>query len=305
MFFRYFSLLCFLLSLIACNNNQSQQNQNSKHQQYLYIGHSYDWKAKDGNRIDPRISSLNLRQYDQLWLGGDLCTRTSQKQSTLTYLDEVLQISSPTTLWALGNHDLTSGNPAYISPATKRPFFYSQSANGITHLVLNTNLGHSQLAKTDSSSLCKSLNDQFELIKNVTDTIESSAYLILLHHHGLITDSLANGRKEVLDKWHFLMPHQAFRCSPEETFEEAIYPLLTKVQQKGVQVILVGGDIGQRAKKFEFQTKEGIWFLGSGINNSMDKTHRPKYVTNVNPDSLLVFDYDLSNRKLKWDFFEL
>ncbi|MFT6706992.1 MAG: hypothetical protein ACJATF_001833, partial [Flavobacteriales bacterium] len=61
----------------------------------------------------------------------------------------------------------------------------------------------------------------------------------------------------------------------------------------------------QRAKKFEYKTKEGIWFLGSGINNSMDPNHVPKYVKNMNPDSILVFEYDLRKRKLDWSFFEL
>lgn len=279
--------------------------QESKKEQYIYIGHSYDWKAKNGDRVDPRIEAMDLSQYEQIWLGGDICSRTSEKKKTLAYLDSLFQLKNNTTHWSIGNHDLKKGNPAFITQQTNRPLSYSHHDDGITYFIMNTNLGHPQVAPMDSSLLCTALKEQINLLYNITDTIEKSAYLVVLHHHGFLTKKLVEGRMDIIDKWHLIIPDLAFDCVPNSTFEELIYPMLTTIQRKGVQVVLVGGDIGQRAKKFEYRTKEGIWFLGSGINNSMDPNHVPKYVKNLNPDSILVFEYDLGKRQLDWEFFEL
>lgn len=289
--------LLILTSLFSCKE--------IKKEQYIYIGHSYDWKAENRDRVDPRIDSMDLSKYDQIWLGGDLCSRTSQKATTLAYLDNIFQLSKPTTHWSIGNHDLKKGNPAFITQHTKRPLSYSHHDDGITYFIMNTNLGHPQVEPMDSTLLCEALHRQINILHNITDTIKNSAYLVVLHHHGLLTKKLVEGRMDIIDKWHLITPSLPFDCAPHSTFEELVYPMLTTIQRKGVQVILVGGDIGQRAKKFEYKTKEGIWFLGSGINNSMDPNHVPKYVKNMNPDSILVFEYDLRKRKLDWSFFEL
>ena len=53
-------------------------------------------------------------------LEEDLCARTSEKPSTLDYLDSIFDLSSDKTHWALGNHDLVEGNINYITAKTKR-----------------------------------------------------------------------------------------------------------------------------------------------------------------------------------------
>ncbi|MFK7810360.1 MAG: hypothetical protein AB8F74_21325 [Saprospiraceae bacterium] len=295
--FRFTISILFLLLLSSCQKDQTKD--------YLFIGHSYNWQAPGGDRVDPRVEALDLDAYDQIWLGGDICGRTSQKASTLDYLDDLFGISQNRTLWAIGNHDIKSGTPSLISKKTKRPFSYSQHRDGITYLVLNTNTGHPQLPDMDSSKICDALHQQFSLLKNIADTIQASSHLVVLHHHSLLTKNLVNGQKDLLDKWHFIAAYLKMSCTPHGTFEKLYYPLLTKIQQKGTQVVLIGGDLGQRAKRFEFQSKEGIWFLGSGINNSMKKENVPKYVTNHNPDSILVFQHDLKEETLKWEFREL
>ncbi|HHS95635.1 MAG TPA: hypothetical protein ENJ45_03525 [Phaeodactylibacter sp.] len=297
MLLRFLLPIIFACSFFACRQNPKEQ--------YLFIGHAYDWKAPAGNRVDPRIAALDLSKFDMLWLGGDICSRTSERQSTLEYLDSLLHISSPTTLWAVGNHDLKNGTPHLIQQKTNRPLSYATHHKGITCLILNTNLGHPQLTAIDSSLLCQQLNRQYKTLQNVADTIRQSSYLILLHHHALLSDGIAKGTVDLKAQWHYVLPQLRFSCTPNGSFEELAYPLLVDIQNKGIQVILVGGDIGQRAKKFAFQSNEGIWFLGSGINNSMDPRYVPEYVTNQNPDSLLTFEYDLKNKKLTWYFWEL
>ena len=292
----FFILGCILTCLCCKDSNQ---------QQFIYIGHCYNWKSENGNQVDPRIEQLDLKSYQQIWLGGDVCSRTSEQSSTLDYLDTLFAISSPNTHWSLGNHDINKGNKSLIQEKTNRPAYYTANHETIRLLILNTNYGHPQLPPTDSLTICTELNQQFQVLKNLTDTIAEAKYLIVLHHHALLSPKLADGNKKLTDAFHYVLPQLPFSCTPAGTFEDLAYPHLKKVQDKGIQVILIGGDFGQRAKRFEFKNSDGIWFLGSGINNSMDKSHPPEYVTNLNPDSILVFDYDVKMQHLEWAFLPL
>jgi len=291
---QYLFIFGFILLFLCCKNQQQQQ--------FIYIGHCYNWKSEHGELVDPRIEKLDLSNYQQIWLGGDVCGRTSAEASTLDYVDKIFAISSPNTQWSLGNHDINKGNKQLIREKTKRPSYYTTDHEAISILVLDTNFGHPQLPPADSLSICNELNQQFQLLKNLTDTIAQAKYLVVLHHHALLSPKLADGNKKLTDVFHYVLPQLPFSCTPAGTFEDLAYPLLKEVQDKGIQVILIGGDFGQRAKRFEYQNKDGIWFLGSGINNSMDKRYQPEYVTNLNPDSILIFDYDVEMKQLEWSF---
>ncbi len=280
--------------------------QSTNEQQFIFIGHSYNWKSNQGELIDPRIAALDLKQYEQVWLGGDLCGKSSAQNSTLEYLDSLLAISLPQTHWAIGNHDINDGNRQRISQFTTRPTFYSAQHETISILVLDTNYGHPQIKiQEDSITLCTQLNQQYQLLKNLCDTISQSTYLVVLHHHALLSNQLADEQVNVRDIFHYVLPTLPFGCTPEGSFQDLAYPHLKSVQQRGIQVILIGGDFGQRAKRFEYQNKDGIWFLGSGINNSMPLKYKPEYVTNTNPDSILIFDYSVGTKELTWEFVPL
>lgn len=291
---RLFFTLGFILIFLCCNKQ--------KQQQFIYIGHCYKWGSEQGNQVDPRIEKLDLSNYQQIWLGGDVCGRTSQQNSTLEYLDKLFAISSSNTHWSLGNHDINKGNKQLIQQKTKRPSYYTTDHEAISILVLDTNFGHPQLPSADSLTICMELNQQFQLLKNLTDTITQAKYLVVLHHHALLSPKLANGDKQLTDAFHYVLPQLPFSCTPAGTFEDLAYPLLKNVQEKDIQVVLIGGDFGQRAKRFEYQNPDGIWFLGSGINNSMDKKYKPEYVTCLNPDSILIFNYDVQLKHLEWEF---
>jgi len=293
--FLFYCLAFLLLVLSSCTPDDQQQ--------FIFIGHAYDWKAEQGNRVDPRIAELDLSPYEQIWLGGDICSRTSEDQATLDYLDQLFKISSPTTHWALGNHDINKGDKNRIAQKTKRPSYYIAQHDAISILVLDTNWGHPQIkVQDDSLTRCTQINQQYQLLKTLADTISQSKYLVVLHHHALLTNELADNQIKVGDVFHYVLTALPFSCTPSGNFQELAYPLLKQVQNKGIQVILIGGDFGQRAKRFEFQNKDGIWFLGSGINNSMDPKYQPDYVTNLNPDSILIFDYNTKLKELYWRF---
>jgi len=292
----YFIWLLIVLLFSACDHSKSEQR-------YLYLSHTYDWpSAATNDKIDPRVAALPLSEYNQVWLGGDLCSRSSEKVATLHYLDSIFGFSQQRAHWSLGNHDLVEGDRARIEQVIQKPSFYTQWQNGLVVLVLDTNFNHPQHGWSGG---CAGLEEQYQLIQHVCDTIQEASHLIILHHHVLLTNTIAQDQIDLRTIYHYYEPNLQLRCEPSETFESGIYPQLVAVQRKGVEVILIGGDIGMRAKQFEFQTKDGITFLGAGINGSLDPQYAPEYVTNFNPDSVLVFTHQPGKERLSWKFMGL
>jgi len=288
--------LILLLFFSACTEKSKPSNF-----QYLFLGHIYDWRAKDDNEIDRRFGAFNFEAYDQIWLGGDLCARTNEAESTLNYLDSIFDLSAATTHWSLGNHDVGNGPLEWIEARTKRKTYYTTTFNGLTLAVLNTNEFHHP-NYTPKPDECALLEGQLEMLEHLADTIQSSSHLILLHHYNLLTNELSGGSLSLDTIFNLYRPGLQVNCAGTQTFEQRIYPVLKTVQEKGVQVILVSGDLGQRSKSFEYQTAAGIWFLGSGINNSSVGDYLPNYVTDTSPDKILIFEHDVLQKKIYWRF---
>lgn len=288
----YFAILLFL---IAC------QPEESAVRTYLFLGHPYDWNYPD--RIDARLETVDFTQFDQIWLGGDVCSATTQSRETLSYLDSLFKLKEK-TYWTWGNHDIKFENEQYLVDATGKPDFYTEYRDDLCIMVLNTNYYWWYDAPPPQRD-CEAKQAQWEMIEAVCDTIERSSHLVVLHHH-----SLLNELKEVRPG----APENAFNinannirmtCDSTSDFTKLVYPLLEDVQQRGIQVVLIGGDFGMAAKSYAFQTEEGIWLLGSGINNTVPRKYAPEYVTNFDPDQVLVLTHDLKARKLDWQFLLL
>ena len=82
---------------------------------------------------------------------------------------------------------------------------------------------------------------------------------------------------------------------------------MVEAQEKEVQVVVISGDGGQYAKTFEYQSEAGVQFLMSGIN-SLDTVICPSCKDkgfNLNPDSVLLLNYDLKDKELEWEFKDL
>jgi len=294
--------LLFLLALGAfalssCDRAVDQRS-------YIFIGHPYQWIAI-GDRVDPRIAALPLSSYDQIWLGGDVCAKTTDRKETLARLDSLFRFGRGNVHWAWGNHDVEQGNEEWISATTGRPDYYTEWVDGMALVVLNTNLF--QWPNADPpAGFCARMEGQYDMLLALADTVRQASHVVILHHYGLLTDELADDRFGLDTVFNYYKPFLKLRCEPDSsTFEAAVYPLLAAIRKKGIEVVLIGGDIGQRAKSFEFQTKEGIWFLGSGINNSADPAFAPAYVTNFSPDKVLVLRRGLKKRTLEWEFQDL
>ena len=292
------SLLGFLIFLLA-----ACRHDNSTHS-YLFLGHCYQWIGP-GDRVDPRVAALPLDRYDQIWLGGDVCAKTTLQPATLVYLDSLFRFGRGNVHWTWGNHDIQYGNEDRLMATTGHPDYYARWVDGLLLVVLNTNLLQWPNSRPDSL-FCKRMEGQYRMLETLADTVSAASHVVVLHHYCLLTNDLTAGRYDLDTVFNYYKPFLKVRCQPDDaTFEKAIYPLLKKIRNRGIEVVLVGGDLGQRAKSFEFQTADGIWFLGSGINNSVDPARAPAYVTNFGEDLVLVFRYAPERRALSWKFLLL
>ncbi len=250
------------------------------------MGHIYD----EVPIIDKRISKSHLAKFDQVWLGGDL-THDTGVEWKLNYLDSVMDIAGPNTHWTFGNHDILKGRDIILNYVNK-PIFYAAYVKGITLLNFDSNF-------YDQGD-CKELNEQTNFIKMVCDTIQASSHLILMSHH------VPWGGIESLDAWSFAntsIEGRAFMCDTVGFYSNTIYPKLVEVQNKGVQVLHLAGDLGQKQSTFEYKTKEDIHFLGCGNLSSNEYNLIFKKVTSN--DSVLVFEHRPDSNSLKWKFIDV
>ena len=293
--------LFLIISIFACNDENSftQDSDNpfigrasnpKQFKNYLFLGHIYQTET----RINTDIEQLDLNKYDQIWLGGDVLTETTKYQSNLDYLDSIFDLSNPNTKWALGNHDLRNGNVQWINEKTKRPSFYTSHSDGITYFVLNTSKLQRDRLDVDFAK------SQYHLLKSVCDTIISSSHLVILSHHSpwqQVDSIIKSGANS--DASNFV-----FNVDPIKDFHNGVYnPLLKKVQSKGVDVIFISGDYGQFRAGNQYTSSSGVTFLGSGIL-SINK-YNERFSRYKRPNSVLIFNHDIVNRKLKWKFKQI
>ena len=246
---------------------------------YIFLGHIYDAYGK-GRKVDPRVECINFSNYDQIWLGGDLCTEVTAKYSTLEYLNALFNLGSKKTIWTLGNHDVRNGNHEWISEFTKRDLFYAQYTDNITVFNLSTSL----LNPLSPDSFL--VNIQYDFFKQVCDTIttKSKAFIVLMHN--VVWDSVSTDfDASVFANTNY--KHWKARLNPEGYFYSSVYPLLCNVRNKGIKVFCISGDVGQKdIREFQYLSNEDIWFLGAGISNSLVITDRKDTLP---PDKVLIF----------------
>jgi hypothetical protein len=288
--------VCFAALGLACLLPETERT-------YLFLGHPYDWRRPD--RLDPRLELIDFQGFDGIWLGGDVCSQTTAQAATLTYLDSLINLKNPATFWAVGNHDLMYGHSDRIRAATGRPLFYTYWLEGVCVLVLNTQLMWHNPWKQPVEA-CEEREAQLTMIQQLCDSLQAASHLLVLHHHGLFNELKVNEKGDTMRLFNVNAIPVRTGCPPQEVnVTDRVYPWLVSVQNRGIQVICVGGDFGMNAKTFAHRTPAGIWLLGSGINNSLDKDYVPDYVTNLQPDSVLIFTHQPHSRMLNWSFVRL
>ncbi len=281
-----------LQSKYICTNN------NPYISKYLFLGHIYQSYCGE-NKIDHRIEAMDKTCFDQMWLGGDVCVNTTKDKATLGYLDDIFDLGNPHTYWAMGNHDIRCGHLDNIEQYTHRKTWNVNYNNGFTVVVLNTNLEQSY----EGQELCENMEEQFNMLKNVCDTIKKSSHLIVLMHHVLWY---------AMDKYYWRYTNETksswrARCDSNTTFKNCIYPMLADVQSTGVQVICIAGDAGLRGRRIykqagHYKSPEGVQFLTSGLGNSNFYREQQDSIPN---DKILVLYHDKANKNITWKFHDL
>lgn len=253
----------------------SQQNPDLK---FILVPHPRS-EDKVHQSVLPQIEKINFSLYDMVLLGGDLCYYTSINRTSMNYCDSLFNLDSPNTLWTMGNHDLNS--PSLVAEYTKRPRYYSYYRDSITFLVLDTE------ANANGFSSSYILGNQLQMIKNVSDTISNSGYLVVLHgrllwmigneYFATKIDSVAESTRQL----------------DTSNFYQEVYPLLQKVKSRGTKVICLGGD--KSKINIEYFPEDSIGFYTS--------TMAPEFADSVN--HVIVFNYFKSENRMEREFIPL
>jgi hypothetical protein len=256
-------------------------SQNDSVLKFIFVPHP---RSEDQvhQSVYPGIAGIDFTKYDVTMLGGDITYSTSKDSETLAYCDNLFNIGSPNTLWSLGNHDVQSGHRDLIKKFTGRESYYSYSRDGITFIVLDTELD----ANSFSSTFIE--GNQLQMVKEVCDTITDSRYLILLHHRFMwminseyfktrLTDSIA----------------ASSRSMDTTNFYSDIYPLLQKVKSKGIQVLVFGGD--KSKINIAYSPEDSITFYAARLAADI-----PDDINNV-----IVLSYNLQDKGLTCSFVPL
>ena len=246
--------------------------------QYIFIPHP----RSDDNvnqSVLPGIEHIDFSPYEMILLGGDLTYSTSISRTSMDYCDSLFSLGDPNTLWAMGNHDLTSRS--LIEEYTGRPSYYSYSNDNITFLVLDTELDAGGFTSSHISG------DQLAMIGQVCDTIAVSDYLVLLHHRLLWM--IGN---DYFDPWIDSVA-QSTRQLDTSNFNTVVYPLLQKTKSRGVPVICLGGD--KSMVNIEYAPEDSILYIAS--------TMEPKYTDAQN--DVVILSHDKQTRRLSWEFVPL
>lgn len=265
---------------------------------FLFLGHPYEWGTED--QIDPRLEAFDYSPYESIWLGGDVCARTAKDPATMDYLDSVFNLER--THWALGNHDWDYGEREHVLRRLPDPPYYTVWENGFCLTVLNTNLFWPYPSRPPREN-CADKAAQWQMVQRVADTISAASHWVILHHHALFSDLMVDAEGDTLRDFNVNPVPFYTTCDSLSDLTATWYPELVQAQQRGVGVVCIGGDFGMRAKQFEYQTAEGIWLLGSGINNTVSREYAPDYVTDFDPDQVLEVWYQ--EERLEWQFVPL
>jgi len=249
---------------------------------FIFIGHCYQ-PYTDGDKVDYRLEEFDFSDFNGVWLGGDVCSEAMLNYSTVQYIDTIFDLGNADTHWALGNHDARNGNWEWCEEFTGRKTYYAYSDDGITRIVMNTNIVPTN---------CEMLNDQYDVISAVCDTISVSSHLILLMHHGLWRDIPGLPQPSTYAQSDLI--YWNANCDSVNTrFVDVIYPKLLEVKQRGIDVICILGDMGATYKKFDVYSTDSIRFMGCGLYH------------NEPEDNVLFIEQQTVNAPLQFRFHNL
>ncbi len=217
--------------------------------QFLFLGHPRD--DGPGEIVQREVERVDFAGFNLLLLGGDYTWIGTGTRQTVDYLDAVFDLSAPTTLAVLGNHD--TSHKDYFTDVTGRPRYYAVQTNGIAFVMLDT---------TDDGQ--NILGGELQLLADTVAALTAGTHLVVVHHHlvwladypplaGLRGSPLIGASSANLTGLNFF---------------SAVYPLLVQARSKGGEVFCLAGDrTGGQAQEFHIDhtTAEGVHFLAAGL----------------------------------------
>lgn len=259
----------FFLILVSCTKDKVPD----LIEEIVYVSHS---RLNDNTEINAKASSIDYSQFGLTILGGDMLYLSSYDSQAMDFLDATFDLSANKTLWSLGNHDYS--DTSLVRSYTHRNNFYSYHQNGITYIVLDTQM-----------DTCNIVNNQLELVKSVTDTISNSSHLILLTHKliWMVNHPTLHDKIPFTSNGHYEPYSYSLH---DNNFYEDIYPKLVSVRNRGIEVICLAGDLGLFTNEFEYTTEDDIYYLASGLN---DASYSDRY---------LILDHNITQRTLSWSY---
>ncbi|MFT4533220.1 MAG: hypothetical protein ACJA1A_001735 [Saprospiraceae bacterium] len=268
-----FIIAILLVTTLSCTKDKIEISPPDEFKKYIHISHT---RLVDNSAIHPKSTKIDYSSFDITMLGGDIAHLSSHDDQTLELIDSIFDIKANTTFWSLGNHDYSK--PALIESYTNRPSYYTHHQNGITFVILDT--------QKDS---CHIFNEQFQLVKDITDTISKSTHLLFLTHkliwmpdHPILQEQVPKISNGQFGEFHYSLYYN--------NFYKDIYPRLVSTSDKGIKVVCLAGDIGKHANEFEYTTSDGIQYLASGLDYQSSD------------DQYLIFDHNLTKGTLTWKY---
>jgi hypothetical protein len=259
----------FCLILVSCSKDKVPDILEN----IVHVSHS---RLTDNSEINAKATSIDYSKFDLTILGGDMAYLSSYDIQTMSFLDNIFDLSANTTLWTLGNHDYS--DTSLVRDYTDRNNFYSYHQNGITYLVLDTQM-----------DTCNIVNAQLELVQSVTDTISASSHLMVLTHKliWMVNHPTLHDQIPFISNGHYEPYSYSLH---DNNFYQDIYPKLIDVRNRGIEVICLAGDLGLFANEFEFTTQDDIHYIASGLNDASTS------------DRYLILEHNITQRTLSWHY---
>ncbi|MCH2233873.1 MAG: metallophosphoesterase [Crocinitomicaceae bacterium] len=266
----------FLIALTSCRKDKP--NAEDITHSYLHLSHT---RLADNSGMYAPVYDIDYSQYELLLLGGDLANLTSLDDDILTHVDAVFDLGAPTTLLALGNHDYTDTEK--LSNYTNRPNYFAYYQNYATFIVLDT-----------QDSLSNIVGDQQSFLNEVLDTIQVSRQVFILTHKLIWMD----GNSELEPQIDFIsngIAGDCFHCVNPNNFYTAVYPKLISLENSGINVTCLAGDLGFKVSSFQYSSPEGIDFYASGVDYDQPETW----------NQVLIIDHNITQHKVDCRFVSI
>ncbi|MFT4661519.1 MAG: hypothetical protein ACI8XB_001796 [Patiriisocius sp.] len=91
-----------------------------------------------------------------------------------------------------------------------------------------------------------------------------------------------------------------FHIGPNLKYADGVFPKLQEVINKGVKVVHIAGDLAQKKPNYNFETPEGIQYLGSGITSEVP--YNDRFPSCGEPDYYLVLHHNINREDISWTF---